>query len=370
MREIPLIDLRRQNSALEKEIDMAVHNIIESSKFILGPEIEKFEDRFGRFCNAKHCISLSNGTDALELALKSFGIKEGDEVITVPHTFIANAEVIINVGAKPVFCDIDEETFTLDANQLRKSMTKNTKAIMPVDLYGHPCDLDPIMELAEEKNLKVVEDSCQAHGAEYKGKRIGGKAHATAFSFYPGKNLGAFGDAGALTTNDEEIVPKIRAIRNHGRLQNEKYNHEFIGGNYRMDELQAAILNIKLNHLEDWVNARRSIAAKYNELISSHVQLPAEASFAKHAYHQYVIMADNREKLRSYLKSMGISTGIHYPLPLHLQPALKFLGYKKGDFKISEKCADSVLSLPIYPELQNEEIEFVSNAINKFFDAA
>ena len=369
MNSIALVDLKKQGKNLEKEIKQALNATVQSANFILGPEIEKFEKDFAQFCGAKYCISLSNGTDALELSLKASGIKPKDEVITVPHTFIANAEAIIGMGAKPVFCDIDEQTFTIDADRLKNLVTKKTKAIMPVDLYGHPCDLEPVMELAAKHNLVVIEDACQAHGAKYKGKKIGSIAHATAFSFYPGKTLGAFGDAGALTTNDVELTRNIKAIRNHGRLQDEKYKHELIGGNYRMDEMQAAILNVKLKHMESWINARRKVASKYRKLINApDVKHPDEAGYARHVYHLYVIRAKKREQLREFLKSKGISTGVHYPIPLHLQPALKFLGHKKGDFKVSEECANTVLSLPMYPELREDEIRFVSNAINKFFD--
>jgi len=366
---IPLVDLKRQGKNIEKEIKRALNHTIQSANFILGPETEKFEKDFAQFCSAKHCVALSSGTAALELALKAYGIKPGDEVITVPNTFIANAETIISTGAKPVFADVDEDTLNIDPTKIVQKITKKTKAIMPVDLYGHPCDLDPIMELAAKHNFVVIEDACQAHGAKYKGRTIGSIAHITAFSFYPGKNLGAFGDAGALTTNNLGLAKKMKAISNHGRLQDEKYEHEFVGNNYRMDELQAAVLNVKLKHLNDWVNARRTIASKYRKLITTpDVKHPYETGYARHAYHLYVIRTKRRNQLREFLKSRGISTGIHYPLPLHLQPALKFLGHKNGDFKISEECANTILSLPIYPELRDDEIRFVSNEINKFFD--
>ena len=368
MNKILLVDVKRQNKALKKEIDKALTSTIQSSKFILGPQIKKFEEDFSQFCDAKYCISVSSGTSALELTLRASGIGPGDEVITVPHTFIATVEAIINVGANPVFCEIDKNTFTMDINCLKTSITQKTKAIIPVDLYGQPCDLDLIMDLAAKYNLTIIEDACQAHGAEYKGRKVGSIAHATAFSFYPGKNLGAFGDAGAITTKDTELSKKIRAIRDHGRLQNEKYKHDYVGGNYRMDELQAAILNVKLKYLEDWIRARRKVASMYRELINiKNVEHPEEAVYARHAYHLYVIRTKKREQLSKFLKSKNIYTGVHYPIPLHLQPALKFLGHKRGDFKITEECANTVLSLPSYPELRKDEIEFVSTTINKFF---
>jgi len=368
MDKIPLVGIKRQNEAIKGEINKALNNTIEGSNFILGSEIEKFEKNFARFCGAKYCVSLSSGTSALELSLKAYGIGPGDEVITVPHTFIANAEAIVNVGAKPVFCEIDRETFTIDTDLLKNLITRKTKAIMPVDLYGQPCDLDPIIDMAKKNNLTIIEDACQAHGAEYKGKKAGSIAPVTAFSFYPGKNLGAFGDAGAITTDNKELANKLMAIRDHGRLLNKKYEHDYIGGNYRMDELQAAILNVKLKYLEGWVNARRKIASKYRKSIySENVEHPEEADYSRHAYHLYVIRTNSRDKLMEHLKSKNIYAGIHYPLPLHLQPALKFLGYKKGDFKITEKCADTVLSLPIFPELRTEEIDFILTTINNFF---
>lgn len=368
MYEIALVDLKRQNKAIEKEINKTMADVIQSANFILGHNTEKFEKDFAQFCNVKHCISLSSGTAALELALKALDLKHGDEVITVPHTFIANVEAIISAAAKPVFCEIDERTFNIDVERLKALITKKTKAIMPIDLYGHPCDFDPIMELAAKHNLTVIEDACQAHGAKYKGKMVGGIAHLTAFSFYPGKNLGAFGDAGALTTNNTELAKNMKAISNHGRLQNDKYKHELVGNNYRMDELQAAILNVKLKHLEDWVDRRRDVASKYNKYINANEVIhPEQASYAQHAYHLYVIRTKKRNQLKEFLKSKGISTGVHYPLPLHLQPALRFLGYKKGYFKVSEECANTVLSLPMHPDLKEDEIEFVSTAINKFF---
>lgn len=367
MRKIPFVDLKTQHKNLKKEMNAALNKVINNGNFILGAEIQKFERNFAKFCNAKYCVSLSSGTAALELSLKALGIKAGDEIITVPHTFIANVEAILSAEAKPIFCEIDSETFTIDVSNLKNLITKKTKAIMPIDLYGHPCDLDPLIEFASKHNLAVVEDSCQAHGAEYKGKKLGGIAGITAFSFYPGKNLGALGDAGAITTNKSDVADKLKALRNHGRLDDEKYQHDFIGGNYRMDEIQAAVLNVKLKHLEKWVNARRRVASKYREYIhTKEIKHPIEAGYAKHAYHLYVIRTSKREQLRRYLKSQGIFTGVHYPIPLHLQPALKFLGYKKGDFKITEECANTVLSLPIYPELKEEEIKYASDAINKF----
>ncbi|MEK6983794.1 MAG: DegT/DnrJ/EryC1/StrS family aminotransferase [Nanoarchaeota archaeon] len=369
MKKLPLVDLKSQNRLLKNEINNALNNTIDGANFILGEEIKKFEKNYAKFCGARHCISLSSGTSALELALKVSGIMPGDEVITVPNTFIANAEAIIGVGAKPIFCEIDKQTFNIDTDLLKTLITKNTRAIMPVDLYGHPCDLDPIMELAAKHNLIVVDDACQAHGAKYKGKVIGGVAHSTAFSFYPGKNLGAFGDAGCLTTNDDEFAVKTKSLRNHGRLNDEKYKHGLIGSNYRMDELQAAILNVKLKYLEGWVNARRKVASKYREYISAKdVKHPTEAIYAKHAYHLYVIRIKKRDELRKFLNSNGISTGIHYPLPLHLQPSLEFLGYKKNNFKITEEYANTILSLPIYPELTDDDISYVSNKINDFFN--
>ncbi|MBI2523110.1 DegT/DnrJ/EryC1/StrS family aminotransferase [Candidatus Woesearchaeota archaeon] len=368
MNEIQLVNLKKQYELLREEINTAISSTLENSKFILGPETCKFEKDFAAFCDAKYSVALSSGTDALKLALSTLGVKRGDEVITVPNTFIATVEAIIGVGAKPVFCEIEEQTFTLDVKKLNGLITEKTKAILPVDLYGHPCDLSPIMDLAEKHDFSVVEDACQAHGAKYGGKMIGGIAHATVFSFYPSKNLGSYGDGGAITTNDEELAGKISALRDHGRLTHEKYKHDYIGGNYRMDELQAAILNVKLKYLEKWIEARRNLASLYSKLIDSkHVRHPEEASYARHAYYLYVIRSKKRDMLKKFLLSEKICCEVHYPLPLHLQPALKFLGRKKGDFEITEQCSDTVLSLPLYPELEEKEIMYISDKINKFF---
>jgi len=368
MESIPLVNLQRQNMSLKKELNQAISKTIENSNFILGHEVKIFEKRFAGFCEAKYCISLASGTSALELALRAFGVKPGDEVITVPFTFMATAEVIINIGAKPVFCDIDEDYFTINVNSIKKLITTKTKAIIPVDLYGQPCHLAPITELAKKYNLAVIEDACQAHGALYEGKKVGSIADATAFSFYPGKNLGSFGDAGALATNDDSVAKMATALRDHGRPENSKYEHEFIGGSHRMDELQAAILNVKLKYLNKWVAARRKIASKYlNYITAKEVKHPMEAEYAKHAYHLYVIRTKKRDSLRKFLASKKIYAGVHYPLPLHLQPALRYLGYELKNFPCSENAANTVLSLPIFPEMTDEEVKYASDAINKFF---
>ncbi len=368
MESIPLVNLQRQNILLKKELNQAISKTIENSNFILGQEVKIFEKRFAGFCETKYSISLASGTSSLELALRAFGVKPGDEVITTPFTFMATAEAIVNIGAKPVFCDIDDDYFAIDANFMKKLITKKTKAIIPVHLYGQPCDLDPIMELAKKHNIAVIEDACQAHGALYKGKKVGSIADATAFSFYPGKNLGSFGDAGALTTNNDSVAKMVTALRDHGRPENSKYIHEFIGGSHRMDELQAAILNVKLKYLNKWVESRRRIASKYlNYINAKEVKHPMEAKYAKHAYHLYVIKTQKRDRLRKFLAGKKIHAGVHYPLPLHLQPALRYLGYKHKDFPCSENAANNVLSLPIFPEMTDEEVKYVSDAVKEFF---
>ena len=361
---VSFVDLKRQYESIKDEVNPAIQRILDNTSFIGGKEVSCFEEAFANYCTVKHAVGVSSGTSALQLALIANGVKSGDEVITVANTFTATAEAIVNVGGKPVFTDVDEETSTLDSEKLGDAITGKTKAVLPVHLYGQPADMDPILDIAEDKDLAVIEDAAQAHGAQYKEKRTGSIATAC-FSFYPGKNLGAYGDAGAVTTGDDETAEKIRVLRDHGRT--EKYVHEKVGFNERLDALQAAVLKVKLTHLEDWTNARRKSAKIYNKLLSgADVKTPFEAEYARHVYHLYVIRSERRDELQKYLKDNGVSTGIHYPLPLHLQPAYNYLGYKKGDFPVSEKLAGKILSLPMFPELTKEEIEHVCEKIAKF----
>ncbi|MCK4649033.1 DegT/DnrJ/EryC1/StrS family aminotransferase [bacterium] len=379
---IPLVDLKSQYEEIKKEIQEAINRVLDNTAFILGEEVTKFEEEFAKFCGAKYGIGTSSGTSALHLALLSLGIGEGDEVITTPYTFTATVETIIHSGAKPVFIDIHPRNYNVDLQKLEEFIKKRckissktgqlanrltgklVKAIIPVHLYGQPCDLDPILELAEEYNLKVIEDACQAHGGEYKGKRVGSIGDVGCFSFYPGKNLGAYGDGGMVVTNDEKIANKIRCLRDHGRR--EKYEHLIVGYNYRLDALQAAILRVKLKYLDEWNEKRRKNASIYNELLKDlDIVIPYEEEYVKHVYHLYVIRTKERDEVYKFLQKKGIACGIHYPLPLHLQKAYRYLGYKEGDFPVAEECAREVISLPIYPELKREEIEYIVKTLKK-----
>lgn len=354
---IPLVDLKAQYQSIKSEIDNAIQGILDNTAFIGGQAVRDFETNFARFCTAKHCVGVASGTDALFLALQALDIGHGDEVIVPANSFIATSEVVTAVGAKVVFVDVDEHSYNIDVSKIEDKITARTRAIIPVHLYGQPADMDPINEIADRHNLKVIEDSAQAHGAEYKGTRTGTLGDVACFSFYPGKNLGAYGDAGAVVTNDREIAKKVRMMANHGRLK--KYDHLFEGVNSRLDGIQAAILDVKLKHLEDWTASRRKIAASYNDLLSDleEVVLPKEEPYAKHVYHLYVIRTANRDVVKECLEEKGISTGIHYPTPLHLQPSYKYLGHKEGDFPVTEQCSKEILSLPMFPELGRKEIE-------------
>jgi len=362
---IPLVDLKAQYRAIKAEIDDAIQGILDNTAFIGGQAVKDFESNFARFCKANYCVGVASGTDALFLALKALSIGEGDEVIVPANSFIATSEVVTAVGAKVVFVDVNENSCNIDPTQIEDKITERTRAIIPVHLYGQPADMDPINEIAQRHNLKVIEDSAQAHGAEYKGRRTGTLGNVACFSFYPGKNLGAYGDAGAVVTNDKEIADKIRMMANHGRLK--KYDHLFEGLSSRLDGLQAAILDVKLRHLEDWTASRREIAANYNELLSDleGVVLPKEEPHAKHVYHLYGIRVANRDRVRECLKEKGISTGIHYPTPLPLLKAYDYLGHNRGDFPVSERLAKESLSLPMYPELAEEQVEFIANVIRE-----
>jgi len=362
---ISFVDLKAQYDSIKEEIDEAIQKVLNATSFIMGEELIKFEEEFASFCNTKHAIGVANGSDALILALIACEIGEGDEVITVSHTFIATAEAITHVGGKVVFVDIDPQTYTIDVSKIEEKITEKTKAIIPVHLYGQPADMDHIIRLAEKYNLKTIEDAAQSHGAEYKGKKVGSIGDVGCFSFYPGKNLGAYGDAGIVTTNNEKIAEKLKLLRNHGRI-NKKYEHEIEGYSSRLDNLQAAILRVKLKYLNKWNDMRRSNAKKYSELLSNidGIITPYEADYAKHVYHLYVIRTEKeRDRLKEELKSKRIATGIHYPIPLHLQPAYSYLGYKEGDFTITEKASQEILSLPMFVELTDEQIEEIVELI-------
>jgi dTDP-4-amino-4,6-dideoxygalactose transaminase len=364
---VPFLDLKAQYKAIKDEVHAAINDVMENTAFAGGPFVAKFEQEFAKFCDCKHAVGVGNGTDALWLSLIGLGIKPGDEVITVPNTFIATAEAISLAGAKPVFVDIVEETNNMNPALIEAAITKKTKAIIPVHLFGQPADMDPIMTIAGKHGLYVIEDACQAHGAEYKGKKAGSIGNTGCFSFYPGKNLGAYGEAGAVVTNDDEVASRMKMFRDHGQAK--KYYHGIIGWNARMDGIQGAVLHVKLKYLQGWNDSRRKHAQKYSELLSAvkDVMLPRQAEYAKHIYHIYAIRTRQRDRLMTALAEQGISCGIHYPIPLHLQDAYRFLNLGVGSFPTAEKCAAEYLSLPMYPELTSEQINYVAKEIKEFY---
>jgi len=357
--QVPFLDLTAHHASLRGEIDSAIREVIKSGAFAGGPFVERFEEEFARFCGTFHAVGVGSGTDALWFALLGLGIGSGDEVITVPMTFVATAEAISFCGAKPVFVDIDEETYTMDTEQLEKAITPRTKAIIPVHLYGQTADMDRILEIAKRHNLHVIEDACQAHGAEYKGKKAGSMGIAGCFSFYPGKNLGAFGEAGAIVTSDERLKRKMQVLRDHG--QETKYHHSVVGWNGRMDGIQGAILRVKLKRLAPANQARRTLAHLYSELLAPLKQIvaPNEGKDRQHVYHVYAVRVQDRDHVLKRLCERGIGCGVHYPIPIHLQPAYQSLGYKTGDFPVAEQCALEFLSLPMFPELTTVQVERV-----------
>lgn len=363
---IPFLDLKPQYRQIEAELKPILEDIMANGAFIGGPQVSAFEEEFAAFCGVKHCVGLNSGTDALRFALMAAGVGPGDEVLTVPNTFIATTEAVSQAGAKPVFIDIDASTCCIDVGQIEHRITPRTRAIVPVHLYGQPADMDPILEIACKHQLMVVEDACQAHGALYKGRPAGSMGIAGCFSFYPGKNLGAFGDAGAVVTNDANMAHTIRQLREHG--QSRKYYHDMEGYTGRLDAIQAAVLRLKLMRLPAWNRARRDNAALYMKLL---VDVPGltvvrQAEFAQSVYHLFVILAHDRDGLQKYLGEKGVGTGLHYPLPLHLQKAYAHMGYQKGDFPASEKTAERLLSLPMYAELTVDQIERVAACIKEY----
>lgn len=366
MNSIPLVDLKAQYAAIKPEIQAAIGEVLDSAQFINGPAVADFERRFAEFCGAGFAVGVGNGTDALTLALKALGVGDGDEVITAANTFIATAEAIVAVGAAPVFVDVDPLHFNMTPEGFSAAITPRTKAVIPVYLYGQIAPIAEIVDMAKRRSIKVVEDAAQAHGAEYNGRRAGSWGDAATFSFYPAKNLGAYGDAGAIVTNSEEVATRARMLRDHGRT--DKYLHEYIGVNSRLDTLHAAVLGVKLAHMEEWNAARRAIAAKYDAALSEFgwLTLPAEITGGRHIYHLYVIQCDRREELRRYLSDNGIGVGIHYPVPLHLQPAFRSLGYGAGDFPVAERLADSILSIPMYPEMTAAQQQRIIETIGAF----
>jgi dTDP-4-amino-4,6-dideoxygalactose transaminase len=368
--QVPFLDLKSHHAPMLTEINGAIRDVIESNAFAGGPFVERFEEDFAAYCNSSYAIGLGSGTEALWLTLMALGVGPGDEVITVPNTFMATAEAITYCGARPVFVDVDERTYTLDPDSLEQAVTARTKAIIPVHLFGQPADMDSILKFARRRGLFVIEDACQAHGAEYQGRRAGTLGDAGCFSFYPGKNLGAFGEAGAAVTDNAELQEKIRILRDHGQVR--KYHHTMIGWNCRMDGIQAAALRVKLRYLEKGNQLRRSHAAHYDQALSDieEIVTPAHSADVRHVYHVYAIRVQERDEIMRLLGEKGIGCGVHYPIPVHLQEAYRSLGYAQGDFPIAERCAAEFISLPMFPELTSAQLEIVVQGVKEAVSVA
>ena len=369
-RSVPMTDLKAQYRRIQKEVDAAIARVVESTAFVRGEDCGLFEKEFAAYCGVAAACGVANGTDALTLALKAFGVAAGDEVVTVAHTFIATGGAILMNGAKPVFVDVDPQSYTMDPEKLEAAITPRTKVIVPVHIYGHPADMTRILEIADRHGLPVLEDAAQAHGATWQGRRAGGLGHAACFSFYPGKNLGAYGDAGIVVSNDEAYLAKARQIANHGGGAN-KYDNVVPGTNSRLDTLQAAVLRVKLPHLDTWNDERRACAELYSKLLAGvpGVGLPHEKAGARSAWHLYTIRVQERAAVQAALQKQGISTAIHYPRPLHLQPAMAVAGGKLGDLPVTEKLANEVVSLPLYPELSLDTVREISSMVRAFSEA-
>ncbi|HEX3741012.1 MAG TPA: DegT/DnrJ/EryC1/StrS family aminotransferase [Terriglobales bacterium] len=362
MNKVAFVDLYQQHQAIEEELVEVFRRVLRKSSFILGPEVVAFEKEFAAYIGASDCIAVNNGTAALQLVLAGLGIGPGDEVITVANTFIATAEAISAVGARPVFVDVDPVSYTMDPQLVEAAITPNTKALLPVHLYGQAADVDALLEIARRHNLHLVEDACQAHGATYKGRKAGSLGVAGCFSFYPGKNLGCLGEGGAVVTSNPELAQRMRMLRDHGSVK--KYEHSLPGYNFRLEGLQGGFLSVKLRHLDRWNVRRREVAKLYHELLSeSSLGLPVEMGWGEHVYHLYVIQADDREALRNALNAAGVECGLHYPVPLHLQAAYADLGYEKGSFPVSEHLSGHILSLPMHPFITDEEVKRVASVL-------
>jgi dTDP-4-amino-4,6-dideoxygalactose transaminase len=374
--QVPFLDLKAQYKSIKDEVNPAIQEVLDNTAYILGKSVSNFENDFAKVHNVKYCYGTSSGTDGNHLVLWSLGVGAGDEVIIPANTFIATAWGATLCGAKPVFVDCHPESYNLDPAKVEAAITDKTKAIVAVHLYGQCADLDPLREIAKKHKIHIVEDAAQAHLAEYKRAKVGGLADVASFSFYPGKNLGAYGEGGAVTTNNKEIAEYVKKLREHG--QSEKYHHQTYGHNYRMEGIQGAVLGVKLKHLSSWTDGRRKVAEKYRELLNQidQIILPKEMSYAKHVYHLFVIQVRSpkaedrnkrRDELQKFLGDNGIATGLHYPIPLHLQPCFNHLGHKKGDFPVTEKLAESGISLPMFAELTDDQINFVADKIIDFF---
>jgi dTDP-4-amino-4,6-dideoxygalactose transaminase len=359
---VPFLDLKAQYRQMKPEVDAAIARVLDSAQFVLGPEVTTFEKRFAEYCQVEHCMAVNSGTSALHLALLAAGIGPGDEVITVSMTFVATTAAILYTGAKPVFIDVNPERWTMDAHLIEKAITPRTKAIVPVHLHGRMADMDSIMEIARRHGLLVIEDAAQAHGAEYKGRRAGSIGDLGCFSFYPGKNLGAYGEGGAVVCNNPDFAHRVSMLRDWG--QEAKYNHVLPGYNYRMDGIQGAILNVKMNYVEAWTEARRAVAATYDRLLTDdRYQRPAPTIDGRHVFHVYAITVDRRDEVQAAIQAAGIGTGIHYPVPVHLQKAYAGLGNQPAPLPVTETLAKRFLSLPMYAELQPEQISEVARAL-------
>jgi len=360
---IPFLDIKAQYQSIKGEIDAAVLGVLASGQYVLGEEVLRFEQEFADYCNVKHAIAVNTGTSALHLALLAAGIGPGDEVITVPFTFVATVSAICYTGARPVFVDVEPVTLTMDPAEIEAKITPRTKAIIPVHIYGQMADMDAVKAIADHHRIPVIEDACQAHGAQYKGQRAGSIGVSGCFSFYPGKNLGACGEGGLVVTNNDEQAKTMRMLRDWG--QEQRYHHQLKGFNYRMDAIQGAILRVKLRHLEAWTEARRTHARRYSSLLagSPHLKIPVETADRRHVYHVYAIRSRDRDGLQRVLSADGVPSGLHYPIPVHLQKAHADLGYQAGDFPVSEAAAREVLSLPIYPEMPSQHVDQVAAAL-------
>jgi len=366
--EVPYFDLKAQYDGLREDILAALDRVCRTASFILGEEVARFEEEFAAYCGVRHCVAVNTGTSALHLALLAVGVQPGDEVITTPNTFIATAEVISYVGARPVFVDIRPATANLDPERIEAAISARTRAIVPVHLYGRPADLDPILAIAARHDIPVVEDACQAHGARYHGRRVGGLGQAAAFSFYPTKNLGAYGEGGALTTNSDRVALLARALRHHGETQ--RYLHEHIGYNYRMDGFQGAVLRVKLKRLDAWTASRQEIARVYRaRLASARVETPADDANAESVYPLFVVYVDGRDRVREALAARGVGTAIHYPRPIHLQAAYASLGHAPGSFPHAERACERVLSMPLFPEMTIEQAEYAARTLAEIVGA-
>jgi dTDP-4-amino-4,6-dideoxygalactose transaminase len=360
--KVPFVDLKALHEPMRADLSNAIDRVMRNCSFIQGAEVKAFEDAFARYLGVRQCVAVNSGTAALHLALLALGIGPGDEVITVPHTFIATSEAISAVGARPVFVDVDPVSYTMDPVKVEAAITSRTRALLPVHLYGNPANMDVLLAIAKHHNLKLVEDACQAHGTQYQGRMAGSMGVAGCFSFYPGKNLGACGEGGAMVTDDEVLAQKVRMLREHGSVK--KYEHAFPGYNFRMEGMQGAVLAVKLPHLDGWNDRRRALAKRYNQRLAGQgVVLPKEEAHTRHVYHLYVIQSEDREALREYLAQRGIETGLHYPIPLHQSEAYASLGYRTGDFPVTEKLAQRIVSLPMYPDMPMEAADYVSDAI-------